>query len=98
MNQERLMKIILAPCISEKNTVGAEKQRQFAFRVMFDADKTEIRQAIELLFQVEVEAVRVCNVKGKAKVFKQRRGKRQDWKKAYVSLKKGFDINFSQVG
>jgi large subunit ribosomal protein L23 len=96
MNQERLMKVLLGPVVSEKGTAAADKFRQFVFRVVSDATKPEIKSAVEHLFKVEVDQVRVCNVKGKLKRSRRGRlGRHSDWKKAYVSLKEGFDINFS---
>jgi large subunit ribosomal protein L23 len=95
MNQERLMKIILAPVISEKGTNVADKYRQFVFKVLPDATKQEIKNAVELLFKVAVKSVNICNVKGKRKMFKQRPGQRKNWKKAYVALHEGHDINFA---
>lgn len=94
MNQERLLKIILAPVVSEKSTLIAEKSHQYVFSVLPDATKPEIKKAIELLFKVTVLGVRVCNVKGKTKVFRQKPGRRKSWKKAYITLKEGDDINF----
>ncbi len=94
MNNERLMKVLLAPIISEKSTRIAEQSSQFTFRVMTDATKREIACAVELLFEVKVDHVRVLNVKGKQKRVGQRLGKRQDWRKAYVRLKPGHDIDF----
>ena len=95
MNQERLMKILLGPVVSEKGTAAADRFRQFVFRVHSSATKPEIGKAVELMFKVEVEQVRVCNVKGKLKRFRGRTGRRPDWKKAYVTLKQGYDINFT---
>ena len=89
MNQERLMQVLLAPQISEKATYIAEKNEQVVFRVATDATKPEVKAAVELLFKVEVEAVRIANVKGKTKRFGRSMGKRKGWKKAYVSLKAG---------
>lgn len=94
MNQEKLMNLLLAPRITEKSTLAGEKNRQYVFKVMKNASKPQIRQAVELMFKVEVESVQVSNVKGKRKAFRQAMGKRSDWKKAYVKLKPGFDINF----
>ncbi len=94
MSQERLMTILLGPHVSEKTTRVAEKHNQVAFRVRTDADKAEIRKAVELLFEVKVEKVTVVNVKGKAKRFGQTPGRRSDWKKAYVKLAEGHDIDF----
>ncbi len=95
MNQERLMKVILAPIVSEKSTLLADKHRQYVFKVMQNATKGEITKAIELLFKVTVENVQTCNVKGKKKVFRQKLGQRKSWKKAFVSLKEGDDISFA---
>jgi len=93
-NRERLMKVLLTPRVTEKSTMLGDTYNQFVFRVMKDATKPEIRKAVELMFTVEVESVRVCNVKGKRKQFKSSAGKRPGWKKAYVKLKPGFDIDF----
>mgnify|MGYP001201296204 FL=1 len=98
MNQERLMQVLLAPQISEKATYVADKHEQVVFRVASDATKPEIKAAVELLFKVEVEAVQVANVKGKVKRFKGATGRRKGWKKAYVSLKPGQEINFVEGG
>lgn len=98
MNQERLMQVLLAPQISEKATYVADKHEQVVFRVTSDATKPEIKAAVELLFKVEVEAVQVANVKGKVKRFKGATGRRKGWKKAYVSLKPGQEINFVEGG
>ncbi|QRM18582.1 50S ribosomal protein L23 [Dechloromonas sp. TW-R-39-2] len=98
MNQERLMQVLLAPQISEKATYIAEKHEQVIFRVATDATKPEIKAAVELLFKVEVESVQVANVKGKVKRFKGAVGRRKGWKKAYVSLKPGQEINFVEGG
>jgi len=92
--QERLLQIIHRPHISEKATNIAEKNNQFVFQVASDATKDEIKQAVELLFEVKVEHVRVCNVRGKVRNFKQVTGQRKGWKKAYVALKEGQDIDF----
>ena len=97
MNDERLMKILLAPRVTEKSTVAADKYRQFVFKVMRDATKPEIRKAVEKMFEVEVESVQVLNVRGKSKTARRSQGKRPDWKKAYVRLKPGFDIDFLGV-
>jgi large subunit ribosomal protein L23 len=97
MNQERLMKVILAPVISEKATLVGEMHRQVVFEVMPDATKAEIKAAVELLFKdqkVEVARVNVVNVKGKEKRHGRFVGRRKSIKKAYVSLKGDGDINF----
>ena len=98
MNQERLMQVLLAPQISEKATYIAEKNEQVIFRVASDATKPEIKAAVELLFKVDVESVQVANVKGKVKRFKGAIGRRKGWKKAYVCLKPGQEINFVEGG
>lgn len=95
MNKERVMKVLLAPHVSEKSTVVADKNHQFVFKILRDASKTEVKQAVEHLFNVEVQAVRVCNVRGKRKRFSQLEGRRANSKKAYVTLKPGFDIDFA---
>jgi large subunit ribosomal protein L23 len=94
MNEDRLMKVLLGPVVSEKASIAAEFNRQYAFRVLPDATKREIGRAVESLFSVEVDQVQVVNVKGKRKRFGQRAGKRKDWRKAYVRLKPGHDIDF----
>jgi len=97
MNQERLMKVIVAPVISEKATMVGETRRQVVFEVLPDATKAEIKAAVELLFKeqkVEVGAVNVVNVKGKEKRHGRFIGRRKNVKKAYVSLKGEGDINF----
>jgi large subunit ribosomal protein L23 len=94
MNQERLMTVLLGPHISEKSTVLAEKLNQIVFKVRRDASKAEIRAAVELMFEVKVDGVQVINQKGKSKRFGRYMGKRSDWKKAYVRLAEGHDIDF----
>ena len=94
MNQDKLMTILLAPQVSEKSTRVADKHRQYVFKVARSADKPSIKQAVELMFNVKVDAVRVCNMPGKIKRFGGTLGQRSDWKKAYVTLKTGYDINF----
>ncbi|QEL66221.1 MULTISPECIES: 50S ribosomal protein L23 [Oryzomicrobium] len=94
MNQERLMQVLLAPQISEKATYVADKNEQVIFRVASDATKPEIKAAVELLFKVQVESVQVANVKGKVKRTRHGLGRRKGWKKAFVCLKPGQEINF----
>jgi large subunit ribosomal protein L23 len=94
MNQERLMTVLLGPHISEKGTILAEKHNQIVFKVRRDASKAEIRAAVELMFEVKVDGVQVINQKGKSKRFGQHMGRRSDWKKAYVRLAEGHDIDF----
>jgi large subunit ribosomal protein L23 len=93
-NPERLMTLLLAPLVSEKSTMIADKNEQVAFRVAQDATKPEIKAAVELLFKVKVESVQVANVGGKEKRFGRFMGRRRNWKKAYVSLQPGQEINF----
>jgi large subunit ribosomal protein L23 len=94
MNKERLMKVLLGPVVSEKSTVAAETTNHYAFRVLRNATKQEIGAAVELLFEVEVTGVQVVNVKGKQKRFGRMVGRRQDWRKAYVRVKPGQNIDF----
>ncbi len=94
MNQERLMTVLLGPHVSEKGTILAEKNNQVVFKVRRDANKAEIRAAVELMFEVKVDGVQVVNQKGKAKRFGRYMGRRSDWKKAYVRLAEGHDIDF----
>ena len=95
VSQERLLQVILAPVVSEKSTYVADKNEQVIFRVATDASKPEIKAAVELLFKVEVDSVQVLNVKGKAKRFGRSPGRRRNWKKAYICLKPGQEINFA---
>ena len=95
MNQERLLQVILAPIVSEKSTMIAEKNQQMAFRVAKDATKPEIKAAVEMLFNVKVEGVSTVNVKGRVKRFGRSIGRRSDWKKAYVSLVEGQEIDLT---
>ena len=95
LNQNRLFQVILAPQITEKATFVADKHQQIAFKVRTDATKPEIKAAVELVFKVEVDGVTVVNVKGKTKRAGRVMGRRKDWKKAYVSLKPGQEINFA---
>ena len=97
MNQERLMKVLIAPIVSEKSTIVAEKNNQVGFRVLQDATKPEIKAAVELLFKVEVDSVQVLNQKGKAKRHGRFLGRRRNVRKAYVCLKAGQEINFSEA-
>lgn len=95
MNAERLMMVLREPHTSEKTTVMADKFNQITFKVMKNATKTEIKMAVEHIFNVKVKNVSVINVKGKTKRFKQTSGKRSDWKKAFVSLHADHDIDFT---
>jgi len=95
-NPERLMTLLLAPVVSEKGTFIADKHEQVIFRVAPDATKPEVKAAVELMWKVDVERVQIANVKGKEKRFGRFTGRRRDWKKAYVCLKAGQEINFAQ--
>ncbi len=95
MNPERIFKVLLAPHVSEKASSIAEAANQVVFRVAADASKREIKAAVEKLFSVQVEAVRVANVKGKTRRTRQGVGRRSDWKKAYVRLAQGQEIDFA---
>jgi len=96
--QERLLQVLLAPQISEKATYIADKNEQVIFKVAPCATKPEIKAAVELLFKVEVESVQTANVKGKVKRHGRFIGRRNGFKKAYVCLKPGQDINFVEGG
>ena len=95
ISQERLLQVLLAPQISEKATYIADKNEQVVFKVATDATKPEVKAAVEALFKVEVKSVQVLNVKGKAKRFGRSMGRRKDWKKAFVCLQPGQEINFA---
>ena len=95
MNTERLTQVLVAPHISEKTAGLADDKNQHVFKVLPNANKQEIKAAVEQLFNVKVAAVRTVNVKGKAKRFGGAMGKRSDWKKAYVRLEEGHDIDLS---
>ena len=97
MNQQRLMTVLVAPIVSEKATMIAEKNEQVAFRVLQDATKDEIKAAVELLFKVKVESVQVLNQQGKQKRFGRYTGRRRNVRKAYVSLMPGQEINFAEA-
>jgi large subunit ribosomal protein L23 len=96
VNEARLYSVLLAPVVSEKATMIADKHEQIAFRVMQDATKHEVKAAVELLFKVQVESVQILNRKGKHKRFGRFMGKRASLRKAYVSLKPGQEINFAE--
>lgn len=93
--ENRLLQVLLAPVVSEKATFAGEKNEQIVFRVVRDATKAEIKAAIELLFKVKVEGVQVLNVKGKTKRFGRFSGTRKGWKKAYISLVPGQEIDLA---
>ncbi len=96
MNQERLMKVLVGPIVSEKSTMLNEKHQQISFVVVPDATKLEVKAAVELLFNVKVSAVQILNLKGKRKRFGRYMGKRSDVRKAYITLAEGQEINFEQ--
>lgn len=97
MNQERLYQVLLSPHVSEKGTALAEESNQHIFKVASDATKPEIKQAVEELFKVKVEKVRIVNIKGKVKRFGGRMGKRSDLRKAYVTLVAGNDVDLAGI-
>jgi len=92
---ERLMNVVLAPVVSEKSTFVADRNRQYVFRVADDATKPQIKAAVELMFKTKVEGVTVANVKGKERRFGRTIGRKRSWKKAYVRLAEGQEINFA---
>ena len=94
-NAEQLMNVVLAPVVSEKSTFVADKNRQYVFRVADRATKPEIKAAIELMFKTKVDDVTVLNVRGKDRRFGRLSGRRRSWKKAYVRLAAGQEINFA---
>lgn len=95
MNQERMYQILLSPHVSEKGTLLADEHNQHVFKVLPGASKAEVKEAVENVFKVKVEKVRILNVKGKAKRFGGRMGKRSDLRKAYVTLISDNDIDFA---
>jgi len=95
MNQERIYKVLLGPVVSEKSAAAGESGNQVVFKVLADASKLEIKAAVQSLFNTKVESVRVLNVKGKTKRTRYGVGRRSDWKKAYVRLEQGQDIDFA---
>ncbi len=95
--EERLLQILLGTVVSEKSTrIGAD--RQYVFEVMANATKSEVKKAVELLFNVSVTKVRISNVKSKVKKFGQIEGRRRGWKKAYVTLQEEHSIDFGAKG
>ncbi|GDX84119.1 50S ribosomal protein L23 [Methylococcaceae bacterium] len=96
-NLYQLTRVLEAPIISEKSSIVAERDKQIVFKVQKNATKKQVKNAVEAMFNVEVDAVRVLNVKGKQKRFGRLLGQRSDWKKAYVKLKEGHDIEFASA-
>lgn len=94
MSKNRLYQVLVSPRVTEKSTRVGEDSNQYVFHVVPDASKSEVKGAVELLFDVNVESVRIVNVKGKSKSFRLRPGKRSDWKKAYVRVQEGQVIDF----
>jgi large subunit ribosomal protein L23 len=94
-NAAQLMTVVLAPVVSEKSTFVADKNRQYVFRVADRATKPEIKAAVELMFKIKVDSVTVANVKGKKRRFGKIEGRKRSWKKAYVRLSEGQEINFA---
>ena len=98
MNQDRLLKVLVGPVISEKSTMVADKARQYTFEVVPDATKAEVKAAVELCFKVRVQGVQMVNIKGKVKRTGRTPGVRKSVRKAYVRLTEGQEIKFAQEG
>ena len=98
MNDERIFQILRSPHISEKAAILGDEANQAVFKVATNARKQEIKEAVEQLFNVKVANVRTANVNGKSKRMGLRRGQRNDWKKAYVSLEQGHEIDLASIG
>ncbi len=98
MNQERIYQVLLSPHVSEKTSFDAEMSGRHTFKVAIDADKREVKAAVEQLFSVSVVSVQMIKVKGKTKRFGQMMGRRSDWKKAIVRLSQGQEIDLNNVG
>ena len=94
MNREQLMNVLIAPHVTEKTSLAMQNNNQYTFRVKRNATKTDIKQAVELMFEVKVKGVQVVNEPGKARRFGKLSGRTQDWKKAYVSLAAGQAIDY----
>ena len=95
MNQERVFKVLLGPHVSERATMLADGKSQFVFKVAIDATKLEVKKAVESLFDVKVANVNTLKAKGKTKRTARGLGRRNDWKKAYIALQPGQDIDFT---
>lgn len=95
--ESKIANVLLAPIISEKSSIASDVDKRFVFKVQKIATKKQIKKAVEVMFNVEVDCVQVLNVKGKVKRFGRMLGKRSDWKKAYVKLKPGHDIEFARA-
>jgi len=94
LGREGLMNVLLAPHVTEKSSLALQDRNQYAFRVRRDATRTDVRRAVELMFEVKVEGVQVLNEPGKSRRFGGRAGRTQDWKKAYVRLAEGQSIDY----
>jgi large subunit ribosomal protein L23 len=94
VNKEQLMNVLLAPHVTEKTSMAMQNNNQYTFRVKKNATKTDIKAAVELMFEVKVKGVQVVNEPGKARRFGKLQGRTQDWKKAYVSLAQGQTIDY----
>lgn len=97
LQQVKLANVLTAPIISEKSANAADSSNQYVFKVQISATKLQVKHAVELMFGVKVESVRVLNVKGKVKRFGRNLGKRSDWKKAYVKLQTGHSIELASA-
>ena len=95
LGREGLMNVLLAPHVTEKTSLALQERNQYAFRVRRDATRTDVRRAVELMFEVKVEGVNLLNRPGKTRRFKNMAGKRNGFKKAYVSLQAGQSIDFT---
>ena len=98
ISQERLLTVIREPVITEKSALVAESANQYVFKVAVDSNKAEVKAAVEAAFNVTVESVRIANVKGKTKRTRHGLGRRKDWKKAYVNVASGQEIDFTNAG
>jgi large subunit ribosomal protein L23 len=94
MNREQLMNVLIAPHVTEKTSLAMQNNNQYTFRVKRNANKTDIKQAVELMFEVKVKGVQIVNEPGKTRRFGRLQGRTQDWKKAYVSLVQGQTIDY----
>jgi large subunit ribosomal protein L23 len=94
LSKEQLMNVLVAPHVTEKTSLAMQNHNQYTFRVRRDANKADIRKAVELMFDVKVMGVQVVNEPGKARRFGRTVGRTQDWKKAYVSLQSGQTIDY----
>lgn len=97
MNQEFLLQLITAPLVTEKTSIATDSKNQYVFKVLKTATKPDIKAAVEKLFDVKVEGVQTINVKGKTKKFGRSLGKRSNWKKAYVRVQAGQEIDFASA-